>query len=34
VTVTCTVGEGPASVQVLSADLSPEYVTLNAYATT
>ena len=32
--VTCVVGSGPGSAQVLSSDLSPEYVTLNAYGTT
>ena len=32
--VSCLVGEGPGSAEVLSADLSPEYVTLNAYGTT
>jgi glutamate N-acetyltransferase/amino-acid N-acetyltransferase len=34
VTVTCTVGEGPARVEVLSSDLSPDYVRLNAGGTT
>jgi N-acetylglutamate synthase/N-acetylornithine aminotransferase len=34
VEVTCMVGDGPASAEVLTSDLSPEYVTLNAYGTT
>jgi glutamate N-acetyltransferase / amino-acid N-acetyltransferase len=34
VLVTCTVGEGPASVEVLSSDISPAYVKLNAFGTT
>ena len=34
VLVTCTVGEGPASVEVLSSDISPSYVQLNAFGTT
>ena len=32
--VSCVVGEGPGRAEVLSSDLSPEYVTLNAYGTT
>ena len=32
--VSCVVGDGPGSAQILSSDLSPEYVTLNAYGTT
>jgi glutamate N-acetyltransferase / amino-acid N-acetyltransferase len=32
--IDCVVGEGPGAAQVLSSDLSPEYVTLNAYGTT
>lgn len=32
--VTCVVGDGPGSAEVLTADLSPDYVTLNAYGTT
>jgi glutamate N-acetyltransferase/amino-acid N-acetyltransferase len=34
VTVTCSVGEGSGKARILSADLSPSYVTLNAFATT
>jgi glutamate N-acetyltransferase/amino-acid N-acetyltransferase len=34
VTVTCTVGEGSGRAEILSSDLSPDYVTLNAFATT
>jgi glutamate N-acetyltransferase/amino-acid N-acetyltransferase len=34
VIVTCTVGDGPARVEILSSDLSPAYVTLNAFGTT
>jgi glutamate N-acetyltransferase / amino-acid N-acetyltransferase len=30
----CVVGDGPGNAVVLSSDLSPEYVTLNAYGTT
>ena len=33
VTVTCTVGEGSGRAEILSSDLSPDYVTLNAFAT-
>jgi glutamate N-acetyltransferase/amino-acid N-acetyltransferase len=33
-TISCVVGEGSGTAEVLSADLSPEYVTLNAYGTT
>jgi glutamate N-acetyltransferase/amino-acid N-acetyltransferase len=33
-TVACVVGAGPGSAEVLSADLSPDYVTLNAFGTT
>jgi glutamate N-acetyltransferase/amino-acid N-acetyltransferase len=34
ITVTCTVGEGSARAEILSADLSPTYVRFNAMATT
>ena len=34
VEVSCTVGTGPGAAELLTADLSPEYVTLNAYGTT
>jgi glutamate N-acetyltransferase/amino-acid N-acetyltransferase len=34
VVVTCTVGDGPSSVEILSSDISPAYVTLNAFGTT
>jgi glutamate N-acetyltransferase/amino-acid N-acetyltransferase len=34
VEVTCVVGAGPGNAHVLTSDLSPEYVTLNAYGTT
>lgn len=34
ITVTCTVGDGPGEAEVLSADMSPDYVTLNACGTT
>jgi glutamate N-acetyltransferase/amino-acid N-acetyltransferase len=30
----CIVGDGPASAEILTSDLSPDYVTLNAYGTT
>jgi glutamate N-acetyltransferase/amino-acid N-acetyltransferase len=32
--VSCVVGDGPGTAEILSSDLSPEYVTLNAYGTT
>jgi glutamate N-acetyltransferase/amino-acid N-acetyltransferase len=32
--VNCVVGDGPATVEVLTSDLSPAYVELNAYGTT
>jgi glutamate N-acetyltransferase/amino-acid N-acetyltransferase len=32
--VSCAVGDGPGYAEILSSDLSPEYVTLNAYGTT
>lgn len=34
VIVTCTVGDGPSRVEILSSDISPAYVTLNAFGTT
>ena len=34
VEVTCVVGDGAGAAEVLTSDLSPEYVTLNAYGTT